>query len=437
MPVGFAIDAQWQACGHGLAEDRATAAKLRIAFDELVATRVESDWSHEVQDRVHVSAYPLAMWLAVNWWRLRWEPYPATGVPSPSWRMAHEVAAAGHGFLWPRLAFASDGPTVEAVCHASRQNSGEPVRYLSDFRCAVPATSFEAAVDDFVAEVIARLDTCGGVGRDLSTLWEEVKAERGDPAESVRRRLEARLGYDPDEAPEEILAHLLDLSGEAGEAALDEIAPALSGSATGIEDAIRKTVVAAHGKGVRVAVDLPSALRQHGVPDGTPPWDWGRSLAGAARKAWRLPSDGISNEDLARLLDAPKKAFLPDSAHNPGIPFGLAVREDDGAHLKLVFGKRNAPGIRFEAARFLADHLTAPESDAWLPATRTKTVRQKMQRAFAAELLCPIKALDSFMGGDYSDDRMEEAAEHFGVSVLTAKSHLANHDLIPPEMVRV
>lgn len=39
--------------------------------------------------------------------------------------------------------------------------------------------------------------------------------------------------------------------------------------------------------------------------------------------------------------------------------------------------------------------------------------------------------------GDYSDDRMEEAAEYFGVSVLTAKSQLANHDLIPPEMVTV
>ncbi|WP_192499245.1 ImmA/IrrE family metallo-endopeptidase [Skermanella pratensis] len=327
--------------------------------------------------------------------------------------------------------------TVEAVCHASRQNCEEPVRYLSEFRCPVEATAFEAAVDDFLAKVIARLETCGGVGQDLSTLWEEVKAERDDPAESVRRRLEARLGYDPDEAPEEILAHLLELSGEAGEAALDEIAPALSGTATGIEDAIRKTVGAAHGKGVRVAVDLPSGLRGHRVPYGTPPWDWGRSLAGAAREAWGLSSDGISDEELTRLLDAPKKAFHPDSGHSPGIPFGLAVREGDGAHLKLVFGKRNAPGIRFEAARFLADHLTAPESDAWLPATKTKTVRQKMQRAFAAELLCPIDALDSFMNGDYSDDRIEEAAEYFGVSVLTAKSHLANHDLIPPEMVRI
>lgn len=437
MPVGFAIDAQWQACEHGLAEDRATAAKLRIAFDELVATWVESDWSREVQDRVHVSAYPLAMWFAANWWRLRWEPYPATGALSTSWRMAHEVAAAGHGFLWPRLVFASDGPTVEAVCHASRPNSGEPVRYLSEFRCAVPATSFEAAVDDFVADVIARLETCGGVGQDLSTLWEEVKAEREDPTESVRRRLEARLGYDPDEAPEETLARLLKLSDQTGEAALDEIVPALSGTATGIEDAISKTVGAAHGRGVRVAVNRPSALRRHRFPDGTPPWDLGRSLASAARETWRLSGSGISDEDLAKLLDVPKRTFLPDTANGPSIPFGLAVREDDGAHLKMVFRAKNAPGIRFEAARFLADHLTAPDSDAWLPATSTKTARQKMQRAFAAELLCPIDALKSFMNGDFSDERMEEAAEYFGVSVLTAKSQLANHDIIPPEMVRV
>ncbi|MDX1984078.1 MAG: hypothetical protein SFV51_27635 [Bryobacteraceae bacterium] len=114
---------------------------------------------------------------------------------------------------------------------------------------------------------------------------------------------------------------------------------------------------------------------------------------------------------------------------------GLAIRTGEHDRLDLLFRRRNMPGIRFEAARFIADHILTPGKESWLPATDAKTARQKIQRAFAAEFLCPIAALDAFLNHEYSPESIERAAEHFDVSPLAVESHLANHRRDGPRMV--
>jgi len=114
---------------------------------------------------------------------------------------------------------------------------------------------------------------------------------------------------------------------------------------------------------------------------------------------------------------------------------GLAVRTGNDRDLKLLFHKRNRPARRFEAARFIADYLSAEESDRWLPITDAATARQKLQRAFAAEFLCPIDSLRSYLGDEFLPEAFEDAAEHFGISEIAIKSHLANHHLIPRTIV--
>jgi Zn-dependent peptidase ImmA (M78 family) len=72
----------------------------------------------------------------------------------------------------------------------------------------------------------------------------------------------------------------------------------------------------------------------------------------------------------------------------------------------------------------------APPKEKWLPVTDIATARQKMQRAFAAEFLCPIDTLLEHLGGDYSQDRMEEVAAHFEVSGLAVHTHLVNNGIL-------
>lgn len=67
------------------------------------------------------------------------------------------------------------------------------------------------------------------------------------------------------------------------------------------------------------------------------------------------------------------------------------------------------------------------------PATRSYTYRQKLQRAFAGEFLCPFDALADLLGGDLSADAREDAASHFNVSERTVSSLLVNHKMIGRE----
>ena len=58
-----------------------------------------------------------------------------------------------------------------------------------------------------------------------------------------------------------------------------------------------------------------------------------------------------------------------------------------------------------------------------------------MQRAFAAEFLCPIDELRSFLNGEFFTESFEEASEYFGISERAIVSHLANNHLIPRSLV--
>lgn len=399
-------------------------------------TRVEDAWSQSVQQAVRLSVYPLALWIASSWWRLRWEPPPYKSLPDVSWRMAHEMAAAGYGFLWPRLTFESDGERVEAICRPSNPLSAEPVRYLSDFREAIDASSFERTIDEFMSLVLARLDAVGVSGMDLRQLWGEVLEERGDRQITIQRKIEAQLGFEPDEAPEILLQKLIELSEGAGAGAVAEIAPACAGPQP--NRTLQEILDFSESPGTNGQLVVPKDLfadsnaRQN---RSTAPGDRGWLLAKEARAAWGFGSHPLSDEMITDLLNVSVDTLRSNSSARR--PLGLAIRSQDTNDLRLLFHKRNRLGLRFEAARFIADHILNPVRERWLPATDTGTARQKVQRAFAAEFLSPIHALKDFLGDDFSPGRIEEAGDYFGVSELAVKSHLANHGLIPFDAVTV
>jgi len=436
MTSNMAIELKWLPPFHGPPEVGRTSAIIEIRFGSENATRIDDDWSESVQHGVRVSAYPLALWLASSWWRIRWEPLPSRirltpdGIPADaSWRMSHELPAAGYGFIWPRLEFASDGEAIWVSCRPSPALSREPVRYLSEFEAFVPAPEFERETDNFMDLVLRRLDSLGQT--ELHILWREVLDERADPRQSDARRIEARLGYEPDEAPLMLLERLLELASEAGPGATDEIAPVCAGSRP--IETLNEVINLASRPGVRGRVSVPG---EAGVKDGTmPPWQRARRIAKAVRESLGLGDQPLDDESLAQLLQIRSDHLNGPVESLPGAPMGLAVRTGNDEELRLVFRKRNRPARRFEAARFIADYLCADPRERWLPLTDAATARQKLQRAFAAEFLCPIESLRNYLGDEFLPEAFEDAAEHFGISEVAIKSHLANHHLIPRTLV--
>lgn len=106
---------EWLERNHGDAAERASFGTLMISIGDRVATRVLDYHSRSERDVIRVSMIVLARWLATNYYRLKFEPFPHEGPGDVSFRLRHEMGAAGEGFLWPALAFGGDGESVVAV----------------------------------------------------------------------------------------------------------------------------------------------------------------------------------------------------------------------------------------------------------------------------------------------------------------------------------
>ena len=395
-------------------------------------THNEDIWSKTVRDAVLVSAYPLASWLVASWWRLIYEPLPQVGrIPSLDWLMAHELGAADSGYVWPHVVFASDGEAIQVWAIPSPPGSKQSVRYLSGLSAprAIGIADFESTIDTFVVNVLRRLDALGCRDTDLAKLWELVCADRADSEATRIRRIEAQLGYDPEECPTAVLREARELETKVGVPAWAELAPVYGRKETGT--ALNEIPRLAGKSGLQGRpLDFPKQVA--GSLEGVQlPWQRAVSSARHLRKYLGNQGNVIDDETLYGALGLSSNV-VKEWAPLDRQEVSLAVPALNST-LKYLPRKRHPNAKRFEFARFLGDHIGYSESTShWLTSTDLATSRQKYQRAFAAEFLCPIGALTEFLEGDFSEAALEEAGTHFGVSDQTVESLLANNGYITP-----
>ena len=108
-------------------------------------------------------------------------------------------------------------------------------------------------------------------------------------------------------------------------------------------------------------------------------------------------------------------------------PLAFALDDESHGSGRVALRSHYPTGRRFELARLLGDRIASGLDEPIIPATRSHTYRQKLQRAFAAELLCPFEALEAFLDGDYSEQAREDAGQHFSVSERTVWTLLVNN----------
>ncbi len=414
----FAITVrEWLTTTDDPPELAATSGWLEISAGGVVLTHHEDCWSRTVRDAVLVSMYPLAYWLAWNWWRLSFEPLPASRPPIV-WRLAHELGAADHGYVWPRVLFASDGETVQVYAEPF-VTSGQSVQYLSGLEVpfSVPLAHFQTVLDSFLNEVVERLAATGLRETALAGLCKQLRSERSDPTLTERRRLEALLGFDREECPEEILADLLRWQSRIGLSALEELSPVI-----GLKrDPAAEIASLESAKGISIAPQVePKTVNRRSVP-----WVQGVEAAQRLRKDLGNTRDPIPTADLYALLGISGHAKLDDVTDRRRS--ATVVRRLPNETV-LLPRKRHPTARRFELARVLSDWLMAdPNDSSWRISTDAFTARQKRQRAFAAEFLCPIDALIGYLDEDFSDDAILDAASYFDVSEQTIRSLLASN----------
>ncbi|MGL4502045.1 MAG: ImmA/IrrE family metallo-endopeptidase, partial [Planktothrix sp.] len=159
------------------------------------------------------------------------------------------------------------------------------------------------------------------------------------------------------------------------------------------------------------------------------PWQKAKELAYYLRNKIDIGEHPVNDDTLYELLGLQKseyEAWIPANRQ----PVSIAVPLET-ERFKFYPRKKHPIAKRFELARFLGDYLLySNQGNSWLASTDLRTSRQKYQRAFAAEFLCPLRSLQSYLDNDYSESAIEDAAVYFNVSQKTVESIFANNGLI-------
>lgn len=341
--------------------------------------------------------------------------------------MSHKIGGAGEGYLWPDAAFISDGEAVAVISQPTIGREGQPVRYLNHVVEMIPAVDFEKGVDRFIEAVIGRLESHAECNRDLKSLWEEVLQERRTPGLAAYRKLEAIMGFDPGDAPDDLVENLESFQGVCGPSAVEEMAAASMGNA--VSD-IRKLWDEARPQALEATIPENDVLRgkiREEVRPSIFPWHRAAQAAEVSRNTWGLDPGPISSEVFSDMLGIRLRALQSQDV-SPDIPVTAGFWDTPGSEaIKVHLHRRPSTSRRFALARVVGACLDAETPEQLVPASDAATQRQKFQRAFAQELLCPYADLKEFIGDRAPDDPIiEDAADYFDVSPLLIKTTLVN-----------
>ncbi len=417
----------WLAREHGDKIARATLAELELRSDDRFLTLLEDRLARTNRSFANLSAYDLAVWLAGNWWRLCWEP-EREGI---DWRMTHSLAAIGGGYIWPDVTIHSDGEQIFVQARPTSGKKWEPIRYMEHWDCKLSVIEFEEAVESFVDIVLRRLASYQIDKTELHLVWQELNSERLDPAVASVRRLEALMGLDAGAAPDALVDVLLTNADEEGRTAVDEVVAEFGSAAP---DMLKEVSDSLNDHGLQLDSSAVKELSRNRESWSimAPPWERGEAAAREARSIWNLNGGPVSNDKLAGLVGA-DAGLITRKGRPAGVPMPAARWDTHERETwSAVLRSRWKEGRRFDLSRLIADALVAPEGELLMPATHAKTSRQKFQRAFAHEFLCPFDALLEQLGSSPpEEEEIENAARYFEVSPLLIRSKLANQGILP------
>ena len=354
---------------------------------------------------------PLAEWFAANWWRLRWEPEKEnlTKEQQLDWDLSHKLTATGSGYIWPDIRFASDDFSIHCT---AQKTFGQyaTIRFSRQLNEWLDAENFEAGVDRFVAEIAKTVSQS-----NLSVLWQELLEERNDSTATDWRKIEAKAGYDPDEAPHELIEGLQKLYNYFGKTSVEELSS--ENHRVSVLDIANSLLSGLSESQHTITPDL-TGLQQPTAGADMAPWKQAAKAAAQVRKKLGIKdASRLSNELLLDYLSLDRSIFNQKRLTQ----LATAGLKKEHMATTILLSPARETTQRFALARLLGDCIFTLNQDdkRLLSVTSSKTSRQKFQRAFAQELLCPYEGLLEVMDTDHpNEENLEKMAEHYQVSTL-------------------
>jgi hypothetical protein len=415
----FHIDG-WEGSEDPVSEEAKTFCRLHVFRDaHSPASRILDKRADTTRDFLYASAYPLAEWLASNYWTL-------TAIEGQVRKV--NLIEGGGGYLLPDLRWRCLGPMVE-MKWKGRDLPDQPIDFLGHGQAMLSLADVEREISRFVDRVLDRLGA--GEGEALRQEWASVCATRANLDEAVWCRIVASLGLDPysldDEARRAIETAARNLPDRD---LILQLAPACRSLEEFVSRASRANDLvnaATSGKApglVAVKEDLPRLGKDQKY------YERGYELARQFRAATSSPSTFESYqgfrkwvEDLAESEDwisegQPDSVIYGAMSAKPATGPGIALARTDKTE-RMMFGLARGVGEFLDSRGTVKSILSAVD-----------TVTARVGRAFAAELLAPSDFIrETLSSSEVSDEEISAIADHFGVEDLVIRHQIKNHRL--------
>jgi len=423
QPTEISLATEWEdPRGASCEELRATWCRLSIRVGQSVLTRVLDESAQSVRDAIYAPAYPLAEWIALNWWPLMTEcrSEPASGA-----NQRHNLRFAAEGFAWPDLEFVPEGRWVRAVWKPYAPTSSR-VRFLEEGFAVIEKKALAKALTEFVDRVMARLELQNVGPTALVEEWAAIRQANSE--ETAFCEAAGAMGLDPYNLPDPVADRLTQVSAMLPSEVLSEFFSAAS------SDQVHRQAAWIQGALQKLAKrPLTSRLkgwlgRYRDRLEDAEPWRQGYLLAHDFRQDAKLKH--INSPLKLEQVWGTSEGRLPVVVVAATDPVAEAIARFTNAQGPVVLmPRRREESRRFALARSLCEYLCAAHDGAAL-LTTAATERQKRTRAFAAELLAPADGIRGLLSrARVSGDEIAEIAAHFRVSDWVIRHQLENHGL--------
>lgn len=404
-------------------------AEISLRLGDSVISRIADTEKGTVRDFFRASSTGLAFWLADNWWRLRWETISDSRLPSVDWRLRHELNSANGGALWPPVMILSVGDRIAFAPSVGKKVVDGPQSYFQFKIGMVAADEYERELDSLFEAV---LEHCTNTvdGNALNILLKQITTERNDPELAGWRRLEACLGFDPDAAPDEVVDALVKLEDVAGEDGVEEAAHAQPGA--NAAQSLSLVIEATRESKVEVDLSLANSLkRDWNLPSYASPWEMAEAAATELRSIIGVTRGPLNRTVFADVFKARWDDLKLSTATAKKLPYGARIGGEKKSRVALQ--TLTPHNRRFELARQFGDAVWQKDTDFGI-VSRSKSDRQKFQRAFARSFLCPFEDIQRVIDvNDPTPEAMEKAAHKFGVHPSVVRYQLVYKGYLPFE----
>jgi hypothetical protein len=429
-------------------EHRATWALVQIQAGTDYVTLVEDRESGSSRRSIYCPLYPLAEWVVYNWWFLQADARPSgflsqeRGHVNPasrrlpaSVRDRHSIRASGDGFAWPDLLIVPDGGgQTRLVWEPDRpRTSNWPIRFLTRGDTRIGSEIVQHELELLVSSVLTRLTEQGVTNTVLAKEWQAI--QQTSPEEAEYCLAAARLGLDPycdsDDYEQEIIQASESLNGDLLTDFLNAVEPsriktALSWVLSAWHTVERATrTVQSLAPSTDAIYQMRTAAASAGSLAQLPPWDVGYWQARSIR-------DQVMPDNKAPF---PVEHYVPKLTRADADPSVQALGRGAAQRYPLVVIGRSRPptASRFTLSRALW-HCIWDDSPTFM-VTSAHTYPQRVERAFAAELLAPADGIASLLESPpdvATQDELEQIAKHFRVSSLVIDHQVRNRLLAAP-----